>query len=143
MIKTIMFDPKKHRQQCKIARQQHFRQMLQQLRKSDDLFLNNSITITEDKHTNLAKNETNNIKRKAINSAHIKQDKPSLSLAQHRHNTAYSMSSAFNWTIKKFTKTMLHVSFASHNSVPLFNDHAVLIMITYSRWQLPQQVASC
>ena len=44
---------------------------------------------------------------------------------------AYSMSSAFNRTFKKFNKTTRHVSFASHNSVRLFNNHTEPIMITY------------
>ena len=44
---------------------------------------------------------------------------------------AYSTSSAFNRMIKKFTKTKQNVSFASHNSVKLFNNHTVPILITY------------
>ena len=43
----------------------------------------------------------------------------------------YSMSSAFNRTFKKLNKTMRHVSFASHNSMRLFNNHTEPIMITY------------
>jgi hypothetical protein len=69
---TIMFNPKEHRWQRKIARQQRVRQTLQQLRKNDDLFLDNSITITEHEHTDLAKNINSNAKHKAINSAHIR-----------------------------------------------------------------------
>jgi hypothetical protein len=60
--KTIMFNPKEHPRQRKIARQQHIRQTLQRLRKNDDLFLDNSITITEDKSTDLAKNDNSNAK---------------------------------------------------------------------------------
>jgi hypothetical protein len=78
--KTIMFDPKKHCRQCKIARQQHVRQTLQRLHENDNLFLDNSITITEDKRTNLAKNNDSNTKRKAIDSAHVRQDKPSIGI---------------------------------------------------------------
>ncbi len=70
--KTIMFDPKEHCWQCKIAQQQHIRQTLRQLHENDDLILNNSITITEDERTNLAKNDNNNAKRKAINLSHIR-----------------------------------------------------------------------
>jgi hypothetical protein len=55
-------DPWEHRRQCKIARQQHIKQMLWQLRDSDDLFLNNSITLAEDKRNSLAKDDTNNKK---------------------------------------------------------------------------------
>jgi hypothetical protein len=60
--KTIMFNPKEHRQQRKKAQQQHIWQMLWQLRKNDDLSLDNNITITEDKHTYLAKNNNSNAK---------------------------------------------------------------------------------
>ncbi len=102
--KTIMFDPKEHRWQCKIARQQHVWQTLRQLRENDDLILDNSITISEDKCTNLAKNNDSKTKCKAINSSHVRQDKPSIGLAQHGRNLVYSMSSAFNWTIKKLNK---------------------------------------
>jgi hypothetical protein len=105
--------------------------MLQQLRKNDDLFLNNSITITEDERTNLAKNNNSNAKRKAIDSSHVRQDKPSIGHAQCRCNLVYSMSSAFNRRIKKLNKTKQHVSFATHNTVCLYKDHKKPLMITY------------
>ncbi len=41
------------------------------------------------------------------------------------------MNLAFNRTIKKLNKTTRHVSFASHDSVWLFNNHTMPIMITY------------
>ncbi len=41
-------DPQEYRRQRKIARQQHIKQTLQRLRDSNDLFLNNSITLAED-----------------------------------------------------------------------------------------------
>jgi hypothetical protein len=80
--KTIMFDSKEHRRQHKLARQKHVRQTLQQLSKNDDLFLDSSIKITEDERTDLAKNDDSNAKRKAINLAHVRRDKPSIGLAQ-------------------------------------------------------------
>jgi hypothetical protein len=73
----------------------------------------------------------NNTKCKAIDSAHGRRNKPNIGLAQPRRNTAYSMSLAFNRTFKKLNKTTWHVSFASHNSVRLFNNHTEPIMITY------------
>jgi hypothetical protein len=130
--KTIMFNPKEHCWQCKIARQQHVWQMLQQLHKNDNLFLDNSITIREDKRTNLAKNDNSNAKRKAIDLAHVRQDKPGIGLVQCGCNLAYSMSSAFNQTIKKLYKTKQHVSFATHNTVRLYKDHKEPLMITYN-----------
>jgi hypothetical protein len=51
---------------------------------------------------------------------------------QCRRNLVYSMSSAFNWTIKKLNKTKQHVSFATQNTVRLYKDHKELLMITYN-----------
>ncbi len=130
--KTIMFNPKEHRRQCKIAWRQQVRQKLRQLHKNDNLFLNNSITITEDKRTDLAKNDNSNTKLKAINLSHIRRDEPSIGLAQRGCNSVYSMSSTFNQTIKKLNKTKQHVSFATHNTVWLYKDHKEPLMITYN-----------
>jgi hypothetical protein len=44
----------------------------------------------------------------------------------------YSMSSAFNWTIKKLNKTKQHVSFATHHTVRLYKDHEEPLTITYN-----------
>jgi hypothetical protein len=67
----------------------------------------------------LGQNNNSNAKRKVIDSSHVGRDKASISLAQRGHNLVYSMSSAFNWTIKKLYKTKQHVSFATHNNVLL------------------------
>ena len=45
---TLPPDPREHRRQRKIARQQHIKQMLQRLHDSDNLFLDDSITLAED-----------------------------------------------------------------------------------------------
>ncbi len=52
--------------------------MLRRLRDSDDLFLNNSITLAEDEWTSLAKNNASNKKRAAIDTAHTKRGTPSI-----------------------------------------------------------------
>ncbi len=41
-------DPRAHRMQCKMAQRQHIKQMLRRLRDSDNLFLDDSITLAED-----------------------------------------------------------------------------------------------
>ncbi len=123
-------DPRKHRRQQKIARRQHIKQTLRQLRDSDDLFLNNSITLAEDKQTSLAKDDTSNKKRLAINAAHTKRGTPSIGVAQHGRNAAYSLGSTFNWTIKKISKNK-HVSFATHNEVHQYTNNEQPIMVTY------------
>ncbi len=80
----------------------------------------------------MARNDDNNAKHKAINLAHVRPAKPSIGLAQCGHILAYIMSSAFNETIKKLIKTKKHISFASHHTVRLYNDHEEPLMITYN-----------
>ncbi len=123
-------DPREHRRQRKIARQQHIKQTLRPLRDSDDLFLNNSITLTEDERTSLAKADDSNRKRMAINHAHNKRGTTSIGFSQRGRNAAYSLGSAFNRTIKMINKNK-HVSFATHNRVHQYSSNEQPIMITY------------
>jgi hypothetical protein len=104
-----------HRQQ-KIAQCWHIKQTLRRLHKSDNLFLDNSITQTKDECTSIAKNDTNNAKRVVIYSAHAQFVQPTIRLAQRGQNTAYCLGSTFSQTIKKLNKNK-HVSFAKQNEV--------------------------
>jgi hypothetical protein len=80
--KTILPpDPREHRRQSKIARRQHIKQMLRRLHNSDNLFLDNSITLAEDEQTSLAKADETNKKRMAINAAHTKRGTTRIGLA--------------------------------------------------------------
>ena len=83
-------DPREHHKQRKIAWQQHIKQTLRRLRDSDDLFLDDSITLAEDEWTSLAKADYSNRKRKPINDAHKKRGTTSIGFAQHGRNAAYS-----------------------------------------------------
>ncbi len=104
-IKTIIPpDPREHCRQRKIARRQHIKQMLRRLRNSNDLFLNNSITLSEDKRTSLAKADDNNKKCLAINYANNKRGTTRIGFTQRGRNAAYSLGSVFNRTIKKLNK---------------------------------------
>ena len=97
--KTILPpDPREHHRQRKIARQQHIKQTLRRLCDSNNLFLDDSITLAEDEQTSLAKADETNKQRMAINAAHTKHGTPSIGLAQRGHNAAYSLGSAFNRT---------------------------------------------
>jgi hypothetical protein len=123
--------PGEHCRQQKIARHQNIKQTLWRLCKSDNLFLDNSITQAEDECTAIAKNNTNNAKHVAIDSAHAQRDQPTIGLAQRGQNTAYCLDSAFNRTIKKLNKN-IHVSFAKQNEVHLFDATSTpSIMLTY------------
>ncbi len=113
---TLTPDPREHRRQLKIARQQHIKQTLRRLHDSNNLFRDDSITLAEDERTSLAKADESNKKRLAINAAHTKRGTTSIGFAQRGCNAAYSLGSAFNWTIKKINKNK-HVSFATHNRV--------------------------
>jgi hypothetical protein len=123
-------NPREHRRQQKIARQQHNKQTLQRLRNSDDLFLDNSITLAEDEWTSLAKNDTNNKKCAAMDTAHTKHGTPSIGFAQLGRNTAYSLGSAFNRTLKKINKNK-QVRFATSNKVHKYTYNEQPIMIMY------------
>jgi hypothetical protein len=92
--------PREHCRQQKIARRQHIKQTLWQLCKSEDLFLDNSITQAKDECTAIAKNDTNNAKRVANDSAHAQCNQPTIGLAQRGQNMAYRLGFAFNQTIK-------------------------------------------
>jgi hypothetical protein len=116
-------DPREHRRQRKIARRQHIKQTLRRLRDSDNLFLNNSITLAEDKRTSLAKANDNNKKCMAINDAHNKRGTTRIGFTQRGRNAAYSVGSAFNRTIKKLNKDK-HVSFATHPVMVTYNSGA-------------------
>jgi hypothetical protein len=123
--------PREHCRQQKNARRQHIKQTLRRLRKSDDLFLDNSITHAEDKCTAIAKDNTSNTKHVAINSAHAQHDQPTIGLTQCGRNTACCLGSAFNWTIKKLNR-IKHFSFAMQNEVHPFNATSTpSIMLTY------------
>ncbi len=124
-------DPREHRRQQKIARQQHIKQTLWQLCDSDNLFLDNSITLAEDKLTSLAKNNTRNKKGEAINTAHTMRGTPSIRFAQQGPNTVYSLGSAFNRTLKKVNKNK-HVRFATSNKVHKYTYNKQPIMIMYN-----------
>jgi hypothetical protein len=82
--KTIIpAGPREHCRQQKAAQCQHIKQTLQRLCKCDDLLLDNSITQVKDERTAIAKNNTNNAKRVAINSTHAQLALPTIRLAQH------------------------------------------------------------
>jgi len=104
--------------------------MLRCLRDSDDLFLNDSITLAEDERTSLAKADDRNRKLMAINDAHNKRGTTSIGFAQCGRNAAYSLGSAFNRTIKKSNKNK-HVSFTTHNRIHQYSSNEQPIMITY------------
>jgi hypothetical protein len=137
--KTICIDPPlaqqdadihEHCRQHKIAQCQHIKRMLHLLSKSENLFLDNNITQAKDEQTILAKGNQTNTQCRAINSAHIKNNKPAIGLAQRSHNTAYSLGTTIGRTLKKISNNK-HVRFTKNNEVHLFDNAETPIMMTY------------
>jgi hypothetical protein len=104
--------------------------MLRLLSKSESLLLDNNITQAEVEQTILAKGDQTNTQCRAIHSAHVKNNKPAIGLAQRGHNTAYSIGTTIGQTLKKISNNK-HVRFAKNNEVHLFDNAETLIMITY------------
>jgi hypothetical protein len=75
-----------------VAQRKHIKQTLRRLRKSD---------YAENERNAIAKNDTNNAKSEAIDSARAKRNQPTIELAQRSQNATYRLSSAFNQTIKR------------------------------------------
>jgi hypothetical protein len=65
-----------------------------------------------------------------IDSAHVKNTKPTISLAQCRCNTTYHLSTSINQTFKQISNNK-HVRFTKHNEVHSFNNADTTIMVTY------------
>ncbi len=137
---TIYIDPPlvqqdadihKHCRQRKIAWHQHIKRTLCLLSKSKNLFLNNNITQAEDERTILAKGDQTNTQRRAIDSAHIKNNKPAIGLAQRGCNTIYSLGTIIGRTLKKISNNK-HIRFAKNNKVYLFDKAETPVMITYN-----------
>jgi hypothetical protein len=92
--------------------------------------LANNITQAEDERTILAKGNQTNTQRRAINSAHVKNNKPAIGLAQHGCNTIYSLGMTIGRTLKKISNNK-HIRFAKNNKVHLFDNAETPIMIMY------------
>ncbi len=92
--------------------------------------MDNNITQAEDKWTILAKGNQTNTQHKAIDSAHVKNNKPAIGLAQRGCNTTYSLGTTIGRTLKKISNNK-HVRFAKNNKVHLFDNTETPIMIMY------------
>ena len=93
-------------------------------------FLDDSITLAEDKCTIMAKVDESNKKGMAINTAHTRRGTTNIEFAQRGRNTPYSLGSTFNRMIEKINKYK-HVSFAATNSVHKYINNKQPIMVTY------------
>ncbi len=81
--------------------------------------MDNNITQAEDKRTILAKGNQTNTQHRAIDSAHVKNNKPAIGLAQRSCNTAYSLDMTIGRTLKKISNNK-HVRLAKNKKAHLF-----------------------
>jgi hypothetical protein len=93
--------------------------------------LDNNITQAKDERTILAKGNQTNTQCRAINSAHVKNNKPAIGLAQRGCNTTYSLGMTIGRTLKKISNNE-HVRFAKNNEVHFFDNAETPIMMTYN-----------
>jgi hypothetical protein len=104
--------------------------MLCLLSESKNLFLDNNITQAKDEWTILAKGDQTNTQRRAIDSAHVKNNKPAIGLAQRSRNTVYSLGTTFGRTLKKISNNK-HVRFSKTQRSTSFDNAETPIMMTY------------
>ncbi len=93
--------------------------------------MDNNITQAEDEQKISAKGNQTNTQRRAIDSAHVKNNKPAIGWAQCGRNTAYSLGTTIGRTLKKISSNK-HVRFAKNNEVHIFDNTETPIMITYN-----------
>ena len=75
--------------------------MAKQLKKlREDDFYNTAITMTEDKHTTMAKNNATNKQRVSIDTVHASNLGPSPRILQRGRNVGYAMSATFQRAIR-------------------------------------------
>jgi hypothetical protein len=123
-------DVKKEHKQTRRARIcQHRQETLRRLKESEELFFDTNITLAKDKQTVVAKEDTSNARRVAIDSAHTQQDKPRVGLMQQGQNMIHSVGSAFNRTLKIINKAK-HVQFKLNTNIRIIKDPNV-VMMTY------------
>ena len=66
----------------------------------ENIVFDDQITFSEDKSTVMAKNDTTNAQRVAIDSIHTATAKPVASILSQCHNLGYALSTAFKRAIK-------------------------------------------
>lgn len=109
----------------------HVRHVLRLLEQQESKFLERSITKAENERTIMAKADTTNKQRIAIDNNHQLKP-PTLSLLQQGRNLGYNISTSIGRTIKKINSNSKRVHFAAKHKVRTFRtDQVTAAMITY------------
>jgi hypothetical protein len=124
-----------HKQECQQwwDQRRNVRNTLRCLQESKELFLDGSITQAEDDRTTMAKEDTSNAKRAAIDTAH-KFNTTDIELIQQGRNIVYNIGSAFKWKKKNITGAK-HVRFSLNTRVhiiPSCHEAAATVSIIYN-----------
>lgn len=114
----------------KQRRKAHIRRTLRELALADSLFLDNSITQAEDERTVIAKHDTNNKIRTAIDAAHkLQVHQPSL--IQKGRNAGYNISTAFRRATQSIKPSTKRVRFDTQLTTQTFHTNETSALITY------------
>ena len=97
-------------------------------KKEEDLFFEHAITWAEDGHTALAKLDTENPKRAAIDRSHTNNTSTKPSILQTSKNWGYALQSTVQGWAKTVTHDGTHVRFARKAHIQEFNTSDVPIM---------------
>ena len=100
---------------------------------TDDAIIEQYINMAENKRTEMAKSDKSNARRVAIDTAHSKPTKPSLSLLQQsKKNLVRMLSAATRRLVCKITNSNQHcVTFAGQAMVAEYNTKNSTVMVTY------------
>jgi len=107
-------DNRKAKQDRKLKRRTHHRQMLRLLSQQDDHFLKECITTAEDERTATAKAGTTEVRQTTIDKAHDRSNadkKPAASIKQLAQNTTYGMCTAIKRAANQLLTNKKQVTF--------------------------------
>ena len=105
--------------------------MLKKLKEQENLFLDHSITMAKDTHTENAKNDRTNKKRVSIDAAHTATAATKPSLLQQGRNLSYNMGTTFRKAIQHLQYANQHVQFKTNDKITTFFQDDTAAMITY------------
>ena len=112
-------------------RRLHARQQKQAQTAGDHQLLDQHITWAQDERTAAAKANILHPRRQAIDNAHMRARKPTVTLRQASKNTGYALATNIKRTLRKCLPSAHHVTFQAQAHVCYFHPDTSEPMITY------------
>eukprot|EP00804_Cyclotella_cryptica_P019513 CCRYP_006650-RA/>CCRYP_006650-RA protein AED:0.36 eAED:0.36 QI:0/-1/0/1/-1/1/1/0/427 len=112
-------------------RRLHARQHKRAQTAADHQLLDQHITWAEDERTTAAKANILHPQRRAIDNAHTRTRKPTVTLLQASKNTGYALATKIRQTLRKCLPSAHHVTFQAQAQVRYFHPNNSEPMITY------------